>query len=457
MIETMRLAEFEQTLQGRLYGGDVAFAEVSTDSRRLRPDDLYVALVGERFDGNAFATDAVDRGACGVIVSREVNVDRPTLLVPDTETALAALARANRERSDATIVAVTGSQGKTTVKELLGRMFRRVAPALVTRGNLNNRIGVPLTLLSLEAGHERAVIELGASGAGEIAYTVELVRPHVAIITNAAETHLEGFGSLAGVVRAKGEIIDGVDGDGLVVLNGDDPAWQQWRSRAGGRRVVSFSLDPAMPGVYRARDIHYDGDQQCFTLIHPDNSETGLALPLVGRHNVANALAAIAAALELGLPVAGVRAALASMQPVVGRLSASAARHGARLIDDSYNASPASYRAAIDVLRESAAAGQSTVLIAGEMAELGDSAASQHRHVGEYAARSGVARLLALGALGREMVSGFGQGGHHFHDMDSLVEYAVGILDRDVVVLVKGSRSAGMQQAVERLQSGENS
>ncbi len=456
MIETMRLAEFEQPLQGRLCGGDAVFSEVSTDTRRLRPDDLYVALVGERFDGNAFAADAVDRGACGVIVSRQVHVDRPTLLVPDTDQALAALARANRERSGASIVAVTGSQGKTTVKELLGRMFRRAGPALVTRGNLNNRIGVPLTLLSLEAAHERAVIELGASGAGEIAYTVDLVQPHAAIITNAAETHLEGFGSLAGVVQAKGEIIDGVAADGLIVLNADDPAWRQWRSRAGARRVVSFSLDPEMSGTYRARDLHYQDDQQRFTLLRPDDSEAELALPLAGRHNVANALAAIAVALEQDLSVADVRAALASMQPVAGRLSASAARNGARLIDDSYNASPASYRAAIDVLQETAAAGQSTVLIAGEMAELGDTAASQHRRVGEYAARSGVGRLLALGPLGREMVAGFGEGGSHFADMESLINHAAGMLDRDVVVLVKGSRSAGMQRAVERLRNGEN-
>lgn len=453
MIGTLRLSDLEPCLAGQLAGGDVAFSAVSTDTRELQPGALFVALRGENFDGNSFAQQAQDRGAAAVVVSAEQSVSVPQLIVSDTEKALGCLGHLNRQRSAATIVAVTGSQGKTSVKEMAGRILGQSFRVLVTRGNLNNTIGVPLTLLQLDASHERAVVELGANAQGEIARTAQIAAPHIVLINNAAETHLEGFGSLAGVVEAKGEIIDSSATTHTVVLNADDPNVDVWRKRAGARRCSLFSIAGNAAAAYQALSVTLSASGAQFTLRSPAG-DVECQLALVGLHNVANAVAAAALALEAGASLQDVRGGLAAMQPVPGRLTPRAGVHGSRLLDDSYNASPSSFRAAIDVLT---VLGVETVLIMGDMGELGaDNVDAAHREVGRYARDKGVNRLWATGPQSRAAVEAFGPDGRHFENKQSLIEYALQHLETDMVTLVKGSRSAAMDEVSNRLQAGES-
>ncbi len=451
MIGSLSLSALQAVLPATRQGADVSFTRVSTDTRTLRPGDLYVALRGASFDGNAFVDQAFENGACAAIVSSPAAVRPPCLLVADTTAALAELALLNRQRSAARVVAITGSQGKTSVKEMIGRILNVSHRTLVTRGNLNNHIGAPLTLLELDETHECAVIELGASGPGEIAWTVRLAQPQVAVLTNAAATHLEGFGSLAGVVQTKGEIIDGLPADGTAVLNADDPHFAVWRARAGERRVLRFGLHDAAAD-YRASAIQSDGRDGTHFTLHTPTGDCGITLHLLGLHNVANALAASAAAMAAGATLEDVRTGLALVRPVAGRLCLREAANRAALVDDTYNASPSSFRAAIDVL--SGFTGR-RIVIMGDMGELGSDAQSGHRFVGDYARSRGIDSLWATGPLSRQAVSSFGEGALHFASLDSLIAHALGNTDAQCSVLIKGSRSAGMERAVEKLIAGD--
>ncbi len=456
MIGVMQLSGLAEPLRGKLQGGDCSFTRLSTDTRTLRKSELYLALSGENFDGNDFLAAALERGACGAIVSRPGDVDIPQLVVGNTLMSLGEIARINRRRSSAHVVALTGSQGKTTVKEMIGSILRQRHSTLVTRGNLNNRIGAPLTLLELDDTHQFAVIELGANGAGEISDTVSVALPQVVLITNATATHLEGFGSVDGVVRAKGEIIDGCAEDGVVVLNADDAAFETWARRAGQRRVAGFSLDHNHPlASYSCAAVRLDATSSQFTLRFPEG-ETDITLPMPGRHNIANALAAAAVAMESGISKEDVVAGLARMSAVPGRLDVSLAKNDMVLIDDSYNASPSSFRAAIDVL---VALGRKrnarTMVVAGDMAELGEDTAELHRGCGEYARKKGVDMLLCTGRLSALMADAFGDGAQHFDDREALMAHVVSLAEPDLVMLVKGSRSAGMDRIVEQLKVGE--
>lgn len=450
MIGTLSLAALNARLPGTLFGSDVDFSSVSTDTRQLVPGQLYVALRGEHFDGNEFVQQAFEKGACAAIVSDPAAVHSPSLLVADTGAALAELALMNRLRSQALIVAVTGSQGKTTVKEMLGQILGVSHNALVTRGNLNNHIGAPLTLLKLSAEHDRAVIELGASGPGEIAFTVRLARPQVAVLTNAAATHLEGFGSLEGVVETKGEIIDGLPDDGTAVLNADDPYFDVWRLRAGSRQVLRFGLQAGDADCH-ASDIQIDTLKGTRFTLHTPQGDTAIELGLLGLHNVVNALAATAAAIATGASLEDVRTGLARVRPVAGRLCLFAAHSGATLIDDTYNASPSSFRAAIDVL---AGFPGKRIVIMGDMGELGEEGADAHRAVGAYARSQGIEGFWATGVLSAHAAQGYGAGALHFERLSRLVDHAMIEAGRECSVLIKGSRSAGMERAVEKLVSG---
>jgi UDP-N-acetylmuramoyl-tripeptide--D-alanyl-D-alanine ligase len=451
MIGTLSLGALQAVVPATRYGVDVNFSRVSTDTRTLRPGDLYIALRGASFDGNDFVDQAFENGAGAAIVSSPQAVRSPCLLVADTTAALAELALLNRQRSSARVVAITGSQGKTSVKEMIGRILSVSHRTLVTRGNFNNHIGVPLTLLELDETHECAVIELGASGLGEIAWTVRLAQPHVAVLTNAAATHLEGFGSLAGVVQTKGEIIDGLPADGTAVLNADDPHFAVWRARAGQRRALCFSLHDTSAD-YQASAILIDGREGTQFTLHTPAGDCGITLHLLGLHNVANALAASAAAMAAGATLEDVRVGLALVRPVAGRLCLREAANGAALVDDTYNASPSSFRAAIDVLRGFPGR---RILIMGDMGELGSDAESGHRYVGDYARSCGIDTLWATGPLSRLAVSGFGEGALHFASIDSLIAHALVNTDAQCSVLIKGSRSAGMERAVEKLIAGD--
>lgn len=447
MLKALHLSEIAAALEGRLPGADAAFDSVGSDSRAIRPGQLFVALVGPRFDGHGFLAEVAGKGAAAALVEREVpEVALPQLLVTDTRLALGRLGALNRDAYSGPLAAVTGSSGKTTVKEMLASILRTRGPVLATRGNLNNDLGAPLTLLELAPEHVGAVIELGASRVGEIAYTAGLTRPQVAIITNAGTAHVGEFGGPEKIVEAKGEIIEGLPADGVAVLNRDDAAFPTWERRAAGRRVLSFALnDPAAD--FRAESIAND-DRGCpaFTLLGAAG-EIRIQLNLLGRHNVANALAAAAAAHALGVPLVGIREGLEGLQPVRGRAVSRVAPNGVRIIDDSYNANPVSVCAAIDIL---AGFSGRTVLVLGDMGELGAWAEEGHRQVGAYAAGK-VDALYAVGPLMAHAVAAFGSQGRHFADQASLLEALRGEQDTNTTILIKGSRSAAMDRIVSAL------
>lgn len=445
------LSSLEEPLAGRLAGPDATFSGVCTDTRRLQPGELYVALRGEHFDGNAFIRQAADGGAAAAMVEQvAAGVELGQLQVDDCLSALGKLGWMSRQASGACFLGITGSQGKTTVKEMAGAICRSQAETLVTKGNLNNAIGVPLTLLRLELSHRFAVIELGASAVGEIARTVALVEPDVVLINNAAATHVEGFGSLDGVVEGKGEIIDGVRSGGTVVLNADDPAFPRWRARAAGRRMVTFSLTDE-EADFLAHDVELDGTASHFVLKTP-TGEVGVRLTLPGNHNVANALAAAALCHCAGIEDEVIGSALETVRPVTGRLDTLPGVNGCVLLDDSYNASPASFRAAVDVLAGLAASDRRrAIIVTGVMAELGEEAAEQHRLAGAYARSRGVEALWALGAHSADWCEGFGAGSRAFAAHEDIISHAASAACEQHAILVKGSRSAAMDRIIDAL------
>lgn len=449
MLDAMRLSELVESLNAELLGQDCAFTSASTDSRSIAAGQLFVALCGPRFDGHAYLDEVARKGAVAALVERHVpDVDLPQLRVVDTRLALGRLGALNRAAFAGPLVAVTGSSGKTSVKEMLASILRAAHGAdavLATRGNLNNDLGAPLTLLELSPQHRAAVIELGASRLGEIAYTVRLARPDVSLITNAGTAHVGEFGGPEKIVEAKGEILDGLSSQGTAVLNRDDAAWPVWLQRAAGRAVLSFSLHDVQAD-FHAGSVGRD-ERGCvnFTLVGPSCSMP-VQLNLLGEHNIANALAAAAAAHAVGVTPEHIAAGLQAVQPVAGRCVVKMLEGGVRLIDDSYNANPASIRAAIDVL--SGFAGR-RLLVLGDMGELGDWAEQSHAEVGRYAAGK-VDALLAVGPLMKHAVEAFGLAGRHFDDQQSLIE-ALQQEQGNTTILIKGSRSAAMDKVVAAL------
>ncbi|HLT05006.1 MAG TPA: UDP-N-acetylmuramoyl-tripeptide--D-alanyl-D-alanine ligase [Pseudomonas sp.] len=455
MLEALRLSDLIEPLQGRLEQGDARFASVSTDSRALQPGQLFVALVGPRFDGHQYLAEVAAKGAAAALVSRFVpEVQLPQLVVADTRLALGRLGALNRDAFQAPLVAVTGSSGKTTIKEMLASILREGlrGPVLATRGNLNNDLGAPLTLLELGPEHVGAVIELGANHVGEIAYTVGLARPQVAIISNAGNAHVGEFGGPEKIVEAKGEIIDGLGAQGVAVLNRDDEAFARWSQRAGARRVLSFAVDSPQADI-RADALHTDARGCMAFHLHTPAGCTSVQLNLLGRHNVANALAAAAAAHALGIGLEPIRSGLERLQPVKGRAVALVAPSGARIIDDSYNANPLSMCAAVDIL---AGFSGRRLLVLGDMGELGDWAEEGHRQVGAYAAGR-VDGLYAVGPLMAHAVAAFGEGGKHFTDQRGLIDALRQEATGETTLLIKGSRSAAMDKVVAAMcEPGEN-
>lgn len=425
------------------------YEAVSTDTRTLDQGALFVALRGDRFDGHDHLDEAARRGAVAAVVDTEqTESDLPQLVVQDTVRALGQLAHGNRQLSGAGIVAITGSSGKTTVKEMLAGMCLRAGPTLATRGNLNNHIGVPLTLFRLSPEQRYAVVELGASAVDEIAYTVDLVRPEVALITNAGDAHLEGFGSYDNIVRGKGEIIDGVRNDGTVVLNGDDPACEQWRARAGNRRVWTVSVESNPAADFRLVSVAPLAHGESLTVCDPDGRALSLTLRLPGAHNRANAMLALAAARALGVNDDAIDDGLASVEPVEGRLQVHGLGAGRELIDDSYNANPGSVSAALALLSEKPGR---RIAVLGTMAELGPDAARLHEQAGREARAAGADRLLALGPNAEDYCRGFGEGSRVCPGHDETIRELLPELSAPVTVLVKGSRSSAMETVVRAI------
>ncbi len=425
--------------------GELAFDRVTTDSRDVRPGDLFFALRGERFDGHDFVGQVLAQGAVAAVTSQPGPGNR--IVVKDTLLALGQLASAWRDRfPEARLVAVTGSNGKTTVKEMIAAILSQHAGAEhvhATRGNLNNHIGLPLTLLAMRAGCRYVVAEMGMNHFGEIAYLTRIARPDVAVITNAGNAHLEMLGSVEGVARAKGEIFEGLRAGGCAVINTDDPHAELWAKLAGGFRQQTFGLRAA--GV-SAHSLTATASGSEFVL-DTDVDDAWVELHVPGLHNVRNALAAAAVACELGVPVATIAHGLEGYQGVKGRLEVKQAFNGAMLIDDTYNANPDSMRAAIDVL---AARGGHTVLVLGDMGEVGIDAPQRHAEVGAYAREKHIAVFHALGEQMKHAVAG--GYGRHFGSVDELVAALRKEVTPASVVLVKGSRFMQMERVVKALQ-----
>ncbi len=456
MIGEWSLAQLQTEFGGEVTT-DAPFIGVSTDTRTLQTGQLFVALVGPNFDGHNFLAKAKELGASAALVSRRVaDIDLPQWVVRDTLIGLGQVAKANRARYSGSVYAVTGSSGKTTVKEMLFSILSQQQSALATAGNLNNEIGVPLTLLRLDESHTQAVIEQGASGAGEIAYTTSLSLPDVAILNNAMGAHLEGFGSLQGVVEAKSEIFDHLaETDGTAIINLDDPHADWWLNKTANNRRLTFALHNSSADIY-ASDIEQQGNG-CFSFtLHRGEEAKPVALQVLGEHNVANALAAAAAVSAKEMPLAEIVTGLNRFTAVKGRMRPTLISEGALVIDDSYNANPGAFKAAIDLLVD--LPGES-VLVMGDMAELGETAQAQHEEVGCRAAQKGVDRFWATGALSRHSVSAFNaesdNDGRFFETQAELITALKALVGTEMNVLIKGSRSAAMDRVVDSLTKGE--
>jgi UDP-N-acetylmuramoyl-tripeptide--D-alanyl-D-alanine ligase len=437
----MTLATAATVLQGALHGPDAEFSGVSTDTRTLARGDLFVALVGPHFDGHGFVSEAAGKGAIGALVSRALETDIATVQVADTRLSLGQLAAHWRRQFPIPVIAVTGSNGKTTVKNMIAAILNMAGPTLATQGNLNNDIGVPLTLLRLRQGDRHAVIEMGMNHPGEIDYLTKLARPTIALINNAAAAHLAGLGSVEAVARAKGEIYAGLAADGIAVINADDAYADLWRELAAPHHVITFGLD-------RPADISAECELDAGgSTIHLKTSHGGISmhLSLLGRHNVMNALAASSAALAAGASLADIQAGLEKLKSVSGRLEVKRGLNGARVLDDTYNANPGSLAAGVEVLK--AASGE-RVLVLGDMGELGDAARDIHRRVGLLAKRLGIEHLYAVGELTPGAVEAFGKGAQHFASHEALIENLRASLHAGMTVLVKGSRLMKMERVV---------
>ena len=440
------LAFIAQATGGRLVGANRVVDGVATDTRALPGGDaLFVALKGERFDGHAHVRAAIDGGCVAVLVAHELAIDAPQVIVADTERALGAFAAAVQRERHTKVLAITGSNGKTSVKTLLLSILQQLGGAYANPGNRNNEIGLPLAVLDAPDDARFAVYEMGAGKPGDIAYLTAIARPDVALVNNIAPAHLERMGSLQGVAETKGAIHDALPADGVAVVNADDSFAPSFIERAQGRRVLRFGIDAA--AELQAGDIQLVANGARFVLAAP-TGDIAIALPMPGRHNVRNALAAAAMAIAVGASLEQVRAGLEAVQPVAGRLVAHALRSGAVLVDDSYNANPGSLAAAIDTL---ASSGEEAWLVLGDMRELGAGEIALHAQAGLQARAAGIARLFALGDLSAHAVAAFGDGAQAFDSHEALADALAADLHAGVRVLVKGSRGSAMDRIVKAL------
>ncbi len=447
MIST--LAKAAAAMDGQLQGADRAFTGVSTDTRTIRKGELFFALQGPNFDGRDYVSIARDAGAAGAVVAGVVDDALPQIVVDDAKTALGKFGAAWRNQYDVTVIGITGSNGKTTLKELVAACLSQEAATLATQGNLNNDIGMPLMLARIDASHRYVVLEMGANHAGEIGYLTALANPDVVTITNAGSAHLEGFGSVKGVSRAKGEILQNASRPKVAVLNADDKYFDYWSSLVAD--VRSFSFGFGNDADVRADDI-VAGVRGTDFVLHVAGTSVPVSLPLAGIHNVRNACAAAAIAHALDIDLDVIRAGLESVNPVGGRLEPLRGVNGATLFDDSYNANPISVIAAAEFI--ASLPGESWLVLA-DMKELGDDAAELHREVGEAVRASGVSRLFAYGDLASSAAEGFGEHATWYTSIDALVDELGAELSAGVSVLVKGSRSMRMERVVDALREPE--
>lgn len=444
----MMLSEAAAALGVQYIGTDVQFSSVGSDSRNIVAGQLFVALKGANFDGNAFAQEALKLGAVAVLVSDASVQATPRIVVADTRLALGELAKYWRQKFDMPVVAVTGSNGKTTTKEMLSAILSVAANGKAsvhaTYGNLNNDIGVPLTLFKMQPQHKYAVVEMGMNHLGEIDYLTHIAQPDVALINNAGIAHIGELGSRDNIAKAKGEIFAGLKPNGVAVINADSDYADYWKSLNPQRKIVTFGLNK--PADVSARYQELDGYAK--VVLAAGGDEVGVQLNVQGEHNISNALAAAAAAYALGVALTDIGRGLESFGGVYGRLERKAGINRAVVIDDTYNANPDSMKAAIKVLAKLAG---KKILVLGDMGELGADAKEMHAEVGAYAKAAGLTTLYCLGNLSVEMVRSFGQGAEHFNSPESIAQAVLPALEQGVTVLVKGSRFMQMERVVNLL------
>ena len=442
----MSLAQAATVLGGELRGSNVRFTNVCTDSRTLKSGDLFVALRGERYDGHDFVAKAAAAGAVGALIDRAhaQAVTLPVAAVDDTTIALGALAAHWRRQFVIPLVAVAGSNGKTTVKEMIAACLRAHfgdKAVLATRGNLNNHIGLPLTLLTLREAHRVGVVEVGMNHPGETAGLAKIAAPTIAVVNNAQREHQEFMRSVADVADEHASLIKALPADGVAVINADDAHAAVWRAAAGQRRVRDYGLTEK---AAVSANCELRAASARLAVRTPEGAAE-LELPLAGEHNARNALAAIAAATAAGATLESCVRALSGFAAVKGRLQIKRSRHGALLIDDTYNANPDSVRAAIDVL---ARAPGRKLLVLGDMGEVGDQGSDFHIEIGAYARDRGIDALYALGELAAHTVRAFGEGGRHYAAIEALLVDVGAALGPQTAVLVKGSRFMQMERVV---------
>lgn len=447
---TLSLTEAARVVSGKLLDGGelVDFCGVVIDSRQVLQGQLFAALPGETTDGHQYVALALAQGAAVALVSSPAENAGAQIVVKDVQLALGKLAAfwlaRQRTENTLTVVALTGSNGKTTVKEMLGSVLSLQHQVLMTKGNFNNELGLPLTLFELDSADEYAVLELGASRAGDIAYLCEICKPDVALLNNVGPAHLEGFGDLRGVAMAKGEIFAGLQSGGCAIINADEPWLDLWESQIANAETLSFGSNPGV-------DVWADLGTEAFNLNTSAGQISNLTLPLPGKHNRMNALAATTVLQALSIPLAEIRQGLEQVPAVSGRLQSNRAAGGWQVIDDTYNANPASLYAGIAVLTAGLNADETAWLILGDMAELGEESPQLHKEMGAVARSSGVARLFALGEQSRFSVAGFGKNASHYLNKVELLADLLEEIHPRVICLVKGSRSMGMEEVANAL------
>ena len=444
----MQLSEAARALNATHIGNDVAFYGCSTDTRKIQKENLFIAIQGEQFDGHDFIEQAELNGASSLLLDKESKHSLPSLKTDNTRKSMGLLAKTWREKLSVKTVAITGSNGKTSVKEMVKSILSGVGEVHATEGNLNNDIGVPITLFALEEEHEYAVIEMGANHAGEIDWLSHITIPDVAVITQCAPAHLEGFGSIEGVARAKAEIYGGLHEEGTAVINADDNYASYWKEVANDRKQCLFSYDDKQADVFASNVYNEPETNSVNFVLHINNESLPISLPMPGKHNVMNALAAAACCYCLDVSTTAIKQGLESMRGVSGRLQYRAGKAGARIIDDTYNANPTSLAAAIHVL--TALPGKK-ILVLGDMGELGDTAETLHTEAGLQAKKSGTDILFTFGDLSAHASHTFAEGAQHFNDVNKLNSQLLNILDADTTVLVKGSRSMHMERVIDAI------
>ncbi len=435
----LMLSQIAGMADGELIGDDVAIDSVATDSRLVKPDQLFIAIKGERFDAHDFVAGLTGKAAA-VLVHKKMDCDLPQVLVKDTLQALADLAAAWRKQLNMPVIGLTGSNGKTTLKEMIAAILSRKGKVLATFGNLNNDIGMPLTLLRVRKDHDFAVIEMGANHHGEIEFLTNIARPNVAVVNNAGAAHLEGFGDLQGVAKAKGEIFIGLGTHGVAVINADDSFADYWKDSNKDREVITFGINNEATISGR---LLSDGG----LMIKVGVQEIRANLQLLGRHNALNALAATAVCTALGITPETIVKGLESLQPVKGRLAPVTGIYNTQILDDTYNANPDSARVALDVLAQR----KNTAFVLGDMGELGDNTLELHGQIGEQAKLAGIDTMYCLGKYSAKACEKFGKNGHSFKEMEALLESLTANMTENMTILVKGSRTMKMERAVEAL------